>query len=81
MIELNPEFWVLEKGKDSHNSFSVQQVFGQITGQQLEQVIHHFGSFLAAKRWKTKLLVHVLDSKMLVSVNLRGLNSAFVFMS
>lgn len=59
----------------------MQQVFGQIIGQQQEQVIHHFGSFLAEERWRTKLLVHVLDAKTLFSVNLRHFNSAPVFMS
>lgn len=46
MIKLNPEFWISGKQEDSHNSFSMQQVFGQIIGQQREQVIHPFGSFL-----------------------------------
>jgi len=56
----------------------VQQVFGQITGQQQAQVIHHFGIFLAEERWRTKHLVQVL--KTLFSVNLKGLNSALAFM-
>lgn len=46
MIELNPKFWISGKQEDSHNSFSMQQVFGLIIGQQREQVIHALGSFL-----------------------------------
>lgn len=43
--------------------FSMQQVFGQIIGQQQEQVIHHLAVLWQKSGWRTKLLINVFRCK------------------
>lgn len=59
----------------------MQQVFGQIIGQQQEQVIHHLTVLWQKSGGEQSSSFTSSDAKILLSVNLKGLHSVLVFMS